>query len=270
MSLKEQVKSVLLKHKRKAEQNAYDRKVIIIALGYAEQVIESFNFSQNHFNQYVEDLNALVASLERLTKNYNDTSGQYTSGKGSIGSLTREIAGLADKYWLPTMVDNRLKISLKPKHLFIPKAIIEGEVVITEPHFVIRYGDFMNDEILIDIMRIGLAKSKQLFVLEWFYSETTQTINEQIITNVAKEISYYLHQRPQEKANENNDQELMTIQRTWEYMKYHATGTSANLYGDIHWAYISDKNQKTSTAVASDSEVKMTIWQKLVSYIQGR
>ena len=261
--LQSQVSALVEQHQQKAEQSAYDRSVAIVAIGYAAQLVESFTYSGND----VEDLSALVASLEQLTTSYNDSSGEYSSGKGEIGSLTRAIAGLADKNALSEMPTKSSDMSLTPKPLTLPGVINEAAVLRTQPHFVIRYGDFMADDMLFDVATIGLEHSQQGFVLEWLDNPQS---NEAVINEVGKELRYYLSERPQEKADENDT--LNTTAAIWKYMIYHATGTSANLHGDIHWVYI-DPNapQKASAGeVLSSDEAytqNMTWWQTVKRWL---
>jgi hypothetical protein len=261
--LQNQVDALVKQHQQKAEQSAYDRNVAIVAIGYASQLLESFPYS----GKDSEDLPALVASLEQLRTSYNDKSGEYTSGKGEIGSLTRAIAGLADKDALSEMPTKNSDMSLTPQPLVLPGVINEAEVPRTQPHFVIRYGDFMADDILFDVAAIGLENSQQDFILEWLDNPQR---NEKVISEVTKALSYYLSERPQEKADENET--LNTTAAIWKYMMYHATGTSANLYGDIHWLYVdpnAPKKASVSEVLSSAEEYaqNMTWWQTVRRWI---
>jgi hypothetical protein len=76
--LQKQVDAVVVQHQQKAEQSAYDKNVAIVAVGSAAQLVERFTWSGDD----LADLETLVQSLDKLRDGYNDSAGEYTSGKG--------------------------------------------------------------------------------------------------------------------------------------------------------------------------------------------
>ena len=82
-----QVANIVMMHRKNASQSAYDHKVAIMAVGSAASLIEQFNWSGN----IQADLERLLPSLESFRNNYYDSDGEYTSGKGEIGSLLADL-----------------------------------------------------------------------------------------------------------------------------------------------------------------------------------
>ena len=73
-----------------------DYKTGVLALGRAEQVIQQFEYSGNDQTDFL----SICDQLKRLLQHYNDRSGQYTSGKGEIGSFLIDLASDGESYFL--------------------------------------------------------------------------------------------------------------------------------------------------------------------------
>ena len=82
-----QVANIVTMHRKKASESAYDHKVAIMAVGSAANLIEQFNWT----GDLQADLEQLVPSLESFRDKYYDSDGEYTSGKGEIGSLLADL-----------------------------------------------------------------------------------------------------------------------------------------------------------------------------------
>ena len=91
--LREKLLNIVERHQQKAEYSQYDRKVAIVAVGTVWQIIDAFDWSGNMMN----DVRKVIEVLTKLRDKYNDTSGQYSSGKGEIGSLLKDIEALEDE-----------------------------------------------------------------------------------------------------------------------------------------------------------------------------
>jgi hypothetical protein len=119
---------------------------------------------------------------------------------------------------------------LIPELTSLPMPIVDSgqPIVTTAPYFEIRYGDFMNDEELVPVAR--LAFGNKVYGLEWLNGpQLTSDVRKEVFP----EIYYYLFHKPLEGRVAADISE-----ESWSYLKYHATTTSANLYGNIHWVYI--------------------------------
>ncbi len=57
-------------------------------------------------------------------------------------------------------------------------------------------------------------------------------LSDEQLKGVKNNINYFLQERILERGA------VVDIQEIWEYMKYHATGTAANLYGNVHWILV--------------------------------
>ncbi len=85
--VKERVLSLVDKHAKKASKCEYDREVAIKAISAARKAVLTIpddlppNLIRSH----------ALAALAELMANYHDPDGQYTSGKGVIGSLYDEV-----------------------------------------------------------------------------------------------------------------------------------------------------------------------------------
>lgn len=89
----QQVEELVAKHQQYAVESPYDFKVSIRAIGAARSVIEDIdkNLSDEEY------LALAVTKLTDLRERYYDSEGEYTSGKGEIGSLLNDISYLAEK-----------------------------------------------------------------------------------------------------------------------------------------------------------------------------
>ena len=70
-------------HHQQALKSPYDYKVSIMAIGAARDVIESIDADELSESAYTE---IIIHELNELRKRYYDSDGEYTSGKGEIGS----------------------------------------------------------------------------------------------------------------------------------------------------------------------------------------
>ena len=83
-----QILQVLNRHARKAQDSQYDRSVSITAIATA----------RNHFNRVILDGSAeayrqrVLADLIALQETYNDPDGEFTNGRGVLGSLIGDIS----------------------------------------------------------------------------------------------------------------------------------------------------------------------------------
>lgn len=79
--------SLVDKHALKAGESEYDRGVAVAAIAAARKTILAVPIGTD-----VSAYHAGVrAALERLHARYHDPDGQYTSGKGVIGSLIDDL-----------------------------------------------------------------------------------------------------------------------------------------------------------------------------------
>ena len=83
-----QILQVLSRHALKAQDSQYDRSVSITAIATA----------RDHFNRVTVDgtadsyIQSVLADLLALQETYNDPEGQYTNGRGVLGSLIADIS----------------------------------------------------------------------------------------------------------------------------------------------------------------------------------
>ncbi len=103
--------------------------------------------------------------------------------------------------------------------------VIETSVNLNEPHFEIRYGSFVDDEELITVAYI--ARQADTFCYEW---SNEGELELEVIEKVEKNIHFFLREKYQNQT--------ISSQEVWSYLRHHAEGTAANLYGMIHWVYI--------------------------------
>lgn len=75
-------------HRKLAQNSPYDYKVSIMAIGAASNVIDSIDAETLSESDYTE---TVIQKLTELRERYYDSGGEYTSGKGEIGSLISDI-----------------------------------------------------------------------------------------------------------------------------------------------------------------------------------
>jgi len=81
------VSQLIAEHAQKASLSQYDRAVAITAISAARQVVLAIPS-----NLPAEEYQARVlAELGQLMERYHDPDGEYTSGKGVIGSLVNDL-----------------------------------------------------------------------------------------------------------------------------------------------------------------------------------
>lgn len=94
---KEHVQHLIEKHHKQAVESPYDYKVSILAIGAARDVIDGVDVSLSD-QAYAQQV---IEQLTQLRERYYDSEGEYTSGKGEIGSLLSDIVYDAEhKYQL--------------------------------------------------------------------------------------------------------------------------------------------------------------------------
>jgi len=81
------ISQLIEKHAHKASMSQYDRAVSITAISAARQVVLAIpsNLPAEVYQARV------LAELGQLMERYHDPDGQYTSGKGVIGSLVNDL-----------------------------------------------------------------------------------------------------------------------------------------------------------------------------------
>ena len=90
--IRNEVSKLVEIHRNRASNSPYDHKVSIMAIGAASMAINDVAGS-------LEDkdyLDAIENKLSELRDRYNDRNGEYTSGKGEIGSLLADIVTLRE------------------------------------------------------------------------------------------------------------------------------------------------------------------------------
>lgn len=80
---------VVRQHAERAQMSEYDRSVAITAISRARNTIEDLAKSGIQPNKCKQ---AILDALEKLRANYHDPDGEFTNGKGVIGSLRDDIA----------------------------------------------------------------------------------------------------------------------------------------------------------------------------------
>lgn len=75
-----------------AQQSQYDRRVCVRAVGAARDVFERVDIkgTSEAYGRTV------LLALEPFYDDYNDSDGEYTSGKGSVGDVYYDICRLLD------------------------------------------------------------------------------------------------------------------------------------------------------------------------------
>lgn len=91
--LKAQILAVVAKHAIAAQASQYDRSVCITAVATVRKLVEGIS-TDNQLQDYSENVST---SLNALREAYNDTDGQYTNGKGVIGSLQGDVEAVIQK-----------------------------------------------------------------------------------------------------------------------------------------------------------------------------
>lgn len=81
------ISQLIEKHAQKASMSQYDRAVSITAISAARQVVLAIpsNLPSEEYQARV------LAELGQLMERYHDLDGEYTSGKGVIGSLVDDL-----------------------------------------------------------------------------------------------------------------------------------------------------------------------------------
>lgn len=97
LMFKDHVQTLIEKHHKQALASPYDYKVSILAIGAARDVIDAVDTTLDE-RDYAQQV---ILRLTQLRERYYDSEGEYTSGKGEIGSLLSDIVYDAEhKYHL--------------------------------------------------------------------------------------------------------------------------------------------------------------------------
>ncbi len=88
--MKAAIKAIIVKRSLAANQSQYDRKVCVGAVGAASDVFERVPVE----GTAIEYGQAVVAVLSELHDTYNDSDGEYTSGRAPIGDVYYDVSGL--------------------------------------------------------------------------------------------------------------------------------------------------------------------------------
>lgn len=86
--LRDRIAEIVTEHALSAQKSQYDVSVCISAVAAGRQVIEGISRDLTP-QEYAERVRAELASLQ---SGYNDTDGQYTNGRGVIGSLSGDVS----------------------------------------------------------------------------------------------------------------------------------------------------------------------------------
>lgn len=85
---KELVMTVVDMHSERARKSQYDIGVAINAVACARQTVLELPVESIEEDDYGQ---SVIAALTTLRHGYNDTDGQYTNGKGVLGSLIDDL-----------------------------------------------------------------------------------------------------------------------------------------------------------------------------------
>ena len=88
--LRNRIADIVAEHALSAQKSQYDVSVCISAVAAARQVIESVSPNLSP-ERYADKVRQELASLQA---GYNDTDGQYTNGRGVIGSLSGDVSSV--------------------------------------------------------------------------------------------------------------------------------------------------------------------------------
>ena len=91
--LKNQIVAAIEKHAVAAQVSEYDRTVSITAVAAARSVVGSI-IPDNPVQIYAEQISS---ALKSLLQTYNDSDGEYTNGRGVIGSLLGDVEAVIQK-----------------------------------------------------------------------------------------------------------------------------------------------------------------------------
>ena len=91
--LRDQILAAVAQHAVAAQESQYDRTVCITAVGAARSTVEAIapDCASQDFGSRV------LCALNSLHQTYNDTDGEYTNGRGVIGSLIADIEAAVRK-----------------------------------------------------------------------------------------------------------------------------------------------------------------------------
>lgn len=88
MTINETISSILGDHALAAQSSQYDRTVAIAAISRARRVIDDVTTHASTENLKSE----LLAALNALKFDYHDPDGEFTNGKGVLGSLINDLS----------------------------------------------------------------------------------------------------------------------------------------------------------------------------------
>ena len=91
--LRNLILATVAKHAVAAQASQYDRSVSITAVAAARSIVEEIspdNPSQDYGDR-------VLSALRSLHQTYNDPDGEYTNGRGVVGSLLGDVEAIARK-----------------------------------------------------------------------------------------------------------------------------------------------------------------------------
>jgi hypothetical protein len=108
----------------------------------------------------------------------------------------------------------------------------EGRVDRASEHFELRYGDASTSRWDECLLVASVSRDQEGVCSVEFLTERTDPRNAKIVTEVVRELNFYLV-------------ELRTPDRPdpWDYLHYHC-GTSSNIYSPVHWLLVTQQKQK--------------------------
>jgi hypothetical protein len=91
--MRQEILRVVKSHAISAQASQYDRRVAVTAIGAVRSSVENIPV-EGSAQSYGRKILAAVTSL---LEGYNDPEGEYTNGRGIIGSLLGDLAGVVKK-----------------------------------------------------------------------------------------------------------------------------------------------------------------------------
>lgn len=90
--LRAAIDKIMARHSARAADSQYDRSVCILAVAAARDELEAVP-DEDDVVAYGQ---AVVSALASLSKTYHDPDGEFTSGKGVVGDVYRDVLALIE------------------------------------------------------------------------------------------------------------------------------------------------------------------------------